>query len=84
MSFNEQIGTFLDRVRTGTPTVYDARYGAEVIAVCGAAYLSALRGRAVTLEEFKDYCREHLTRLGDGEAADDAIVTELLEPYKRK
>jgi predicted dehydrogenase len=84
MSFNEQIGTFLDRVRTGTPTVYDARYGAEVIAVCGAAYLSALRGRAVTLDEFKDFCREYVVRYGDNEAADDAIVLDLLAPYKRK
>jgi len=84
MSFNEQIGTFLDRVRSGTPTVYDANYGAEVIAVCGAAYLSALRGRAVTLDEFKDFCREKVARLGDGEAADDEIVLELLAPYKRK
>jgi predicted dehydrogenase len=84
MSFNEQIGTFLDRVRSGTPPVYDAAYGADVIATCGAAYLSAMRGRAVTLDEFKDFSRDYVRRLGDNEQADDAIVLELTQQFKRK
>ncbi|MCC7358559.1 MAG: Gfo/Idh/MocA family oxidoreductase [Anaerolineales bacterium] len=83
MSFNEQIGTFLDRARAGTPTVYDAAFGAEVIAICGAAYLAALRGRAVTLDEFKAFAREKLARYGDNAHADDAIVLELTDQFKR-
>ena len=84
MSFNEQIGTFLDRVCSGTPPVYDAAFGADVIATCGAAYLSALRGRAVSLTEFKEFSQGYVEQLGDNEQADDAIVLALTEQFKRK
>ena len=84
MSFNEQIGAFLDRVRSGDAPVYDAAYGAEVIAICGAAYLSAMRGRAVALDEFKEFSREFVRQLGDNEQADDAIVLALTQQFKRK
>jgi predicted dehydrogenase len=84
ISFDDQIGGFLSGVRSGTPPEIDVRFGAEVIALCGAAYLSALRGRAVTLDEFKDHCRGYIARYGDGEQADDALIQDLLQPYQRR
>jgi predicted dehydrogenase len=84
ISFDDQIGGFLDGVRSGRPPEIDVYFGAEVIAVCGAAYLSALRGRAVTLAEFKDHCRGYVARYGDNEQADDALILDLLQPYQRR
>jgi len=84
ISFLNEIETFVDCVRDGTPPDVDVHFGAEIIAMCDAAYLSALRGRAVTLEEFKDFCREYVKKYGDDEQAEDALVTDLLAPYKRK
>jgi predicted dehydrogenase len=82
ISFDDQIGSFLRCVRTGGQPEIDARFGAEIIATCGAAYLSAIRGQAVTLQEFKAFCQGYLDRYGDCEQADDAIVLELLKPYQ--
>ena len=41
----------------------DVRFGADVIAIIEAAYLSALRGRAVTLDEFKELCAQLCQRI---------------------
>ena len=83
ISFDDEIGGFLAGIRTGTPPEIDVHFGAEVIAICGAAYLSALRKRAVTLDEFKDYARSYVTRYGDDERADDALIQDLLAPYRK-
>jgi predicted dehydrogenase len=82
ISFDTQIGGFLHGIRTGVPPEIDVNFGAEVIAICGAAYLSAIRGNAVTLDAFKNFSREYVARYGDSEEADDAIVRDLLAPYR--
>jgi predicted dehydrogenase len=84
ISFDRLTADFFECVRTGTPPKLDSHFGAEIMAICGAVYLSAIRGRAVTLDEFKAYCRGFIEKYGDNEKADEAILTELLEPYKRK
>lgn len=83
ISFLNEIGTFIDCVRTGTPPDVDVHFGAEIIAMCGAVYLSALRGRAVTLDEFKEFSREYVKKHGDSEEAEEAVIGDLLAPYKR-
>lgn len=82
ISFDTQIGGFLEGIKAGVPPEIDVNFGAEVIAICGTAYLSAIRGCAVTLDAFKDFSREYVARYGDNEEADDAILRDLLEPYK--
>jgi predicted dehydrogenase len=84
ISFDDEVGGCLEGIRTGTPPKIDVHFGASVIAICGAAYLSALWGRAVTLDEFKEYSRGYVTRYGDNEQADDALILDLLEPYRRR
>ena len=81
ISFNNEIETFIDCVRAGTPPEVDVHFGAEVIAVCGAAYLSAIRKRAVTLDEFKDFSRGYVKKHGDNEEAELAVLKDLLAPY---
>jgi myo-inositol 2-dehydrogenase/D-chiro-inositol 1-dehydrogenase len=76
--------SFLDAIEASRPSEFGIDFGAEVIAACGAAYLSAIRGKAVAIEEYMDYCREFVKRLGDNEKADDAIVLDLLKPYRRR
>jgi predicted dehydrogenase len=75
------IREFIDCIREEKPPELDSEFGAGIAAVCTAAYLSAIRKRAVTLDELKEYCREFVERFGDGQQADDAIVEELLAPY---
>ncbi|MCZ6680087.1 MAG: Gfo/Idh/MocA family oxidoreductase [Candidatus Poribacteria bacterium] len=82
ISFIHEIEGFIDAVRMGKPPEIDVHYGAEVIAICGAAYLSAIRKRAVSLEEFKDFSREYVQKYGDNEQAEAAILTDLLKPYQ--
>ncbi len=81
ISFNNEIETFIDCVREGTPPEVDVHFGAEVIAVCGAAYLSAILKKAVTLDEFKDFSRGYVKKHGDGEEAELAVLKDLLAPY---
>ena len=82
ISFNHEIETFVDAVRSGTAPQFDTRFGAEVIATMGAAYLSAIRETAVTLEEFKRFSRGYVEKHGDTERAEEAILTDLLAPYR--
>jgi len=84
ISFLQEIGHFIDCVRTGTPPEFDLNFGAEVIALCEAAYLSAIRKHAVTVEEAKEFAREHVRKFGDGEQAEEALLADLLKPYGRK
>jgi hypothetical protein len=77
-----EIETFIDHIRSDTPPDIDVRFGAEVIAACGAAYYSAIQGRAVTLYEFKEFSRGFVEKHGDSEEADEAILDYLLKPYK--
>jgi predicted dehydrogenase len=83
ISFNNEIETMVDCVRTGTPPEVDVHFGAEVIGVCGAAYYSAIRERAVTMDEFKDYCRSYTLEYGQGEEATVALLVDLMKPYSR-
>jgi len=82
ISFAHEIEIFIDCVRTGTAPEIDVNFGAEVIAVCGAAYFSALQKRATTLEEFKEFSRGFVDKYGDGDEAAEAILNVLLEPYR--
>ena len=84
ISFLHEIEHFIDCVRTGTPPDVDVNFGAEIIAVCGAAYLSAIRKRAVTLDEFKEFSRGYVTKYGDNEQAEEALLADLLAPYKKE
>ncbi|MGD8238860.1 MAG: Gfo/Idh/MocA family oxidoreductase [Armatimonadota bacterium] len=81
-SFSDEIETCIDAVRAGTPPEIDVHFGAEIIAIIGAAYLSAIRGRAVTIDEFKEFSREYVARHGDNERAEEAIIADLLAPYR--
>jgi predicted dehydrogenase len=80
----EMYRTFFDAVQKEGKIDLDIHYGSDVIAICGAAYLSALQGTAVTLEDYMSFCQEFIDKYGDNEKADDAIVTELLKPYRMK
>jgi len=84
ISMLEEIETFIDAVRGEGGPALDISFGADVIATCGAAYLSALRGRPVTLSEFKDFSRGYVEKYGDNERAEEAILKDLLEPYARR
>jgi len=83
IAMTHEIETFIDHIRSDTPPDIDVRFGAEVIAACGAAYYSAILKRAVTLDEFRDFSREFVEKYGDTEEADEAILNYLLEPYSR-
>jgi predicted dehydrogenase len=84
ISFDDEVGGFLAGIRAGVPPEIDVHFGAEVIAICGAAYLSALRRQSVTLDEFRDYAQGYVAKYGDNEHADDALIMDLLAPYRRK
>jgi len=83
ISFNHEIETFIDCVRAGRAPEIDLSFGAEIIAAIGAAYLSAIRKQAVTLEEFKAFSRGYVEKHGDNEEAEEAILADLLKPYRR-
>ena len=82
ISVREEIETCLDCVADGVPPEYDIDFGADIIAAVGAAYLSAVERRAVTLDEFKEFSRGYVRKHGDGAAAENAILNDLLAPYR--
>jgi len=55
ISMTHEIETLIDHIRSDTLPDIDVRFGAEVIAACGAAYFSAIQERAVTIDEFKEF-----------------------------
>ncbi len=81
VSFNQEIESMVECVRRGRPPAFDVGFGAEIIAVCGAAYYSAIAGRAVMIDEFKDLCRSYVSKHGEGEAASAALLEDLMKPY---
>ncbi len=81
ISFNNEIETMVECVRGGSPPEVDVHFGAEIIGVCGAAYLSAIRKRAVTMDEFQSFCREYVEKHSDGEEAELALLDHLMKPY---
>ena len=83
ISFNNEIETFIDCVREGSPPEIGLKFGSEIIAAIGAAYLSAVRNEAVTLEELKAFSRGYVEKHGDVSAAEEAILAHLLSPYRR-
>jgi predicted dehydrogenase len=82
ISFLSEISEFCDAHREGRQPVYGAEFGAAVIAVCGAGYHSAKHGGVTTLESFKAYAGEFVERYGDTTEADDAVILDLLEPFR--
>jgi hypothetical protein len=51
--------------------------------VMGSAYLSELKGRkAVTIEDFRNFCSDLASKEQDREAAILRIVETLMEPYQ--
>ena len=82
ISFLQEMETFFDSIRSGTPPPFDVQFGAEIIAIVGAAYYSAIEGRAVTLDEFKEFSRGYVDKCGDADKAAEAILGDLLAPYK--
>ena len=83
ISFEHEIETFIDCARESRPSEFGLEFGSEIIAAIGAAYLSAIRKRAVTLEEFKAFSRSYVERHGDTAEAEEAILADLLRPYRR-
>ena len=83
ISFNDEIETMVDCVRAGTRPQVDVQFGAEIIAVCGAAYYSAIQKRSISIEEFKEHCRSYVERYGDNEEAERALLADLMKPYTR-
>ncbi len=77
-----EVENFIDCVRAGRAPAAGVEFGADVIAMCDAGYLSQVRGRAVTLEEFKDYARALVREHGDSVEAEEALLAELLRPYR--
>jgi predicted dehydrogenase len=84
ISFEHEIETFIDCVREGRPPEIGLEFGSEIIAAIGAAYLSAIRRQAVTLDEFRGFCRSYAERHGDNERAEEALLMDLLKPYRRR
>jgi len=82
MSFLGEFEAFFDAIRSGTPPRFDVQFGAEILAIVGAAYYSAVENRAVTIEEFKDFSRSYVDRCGDADKATEAILADLLAPYR--
>jgi hypothetical protein len=72
-------------VAQGLPPLAGAAFAADVIAMTGAAYLSHLRnGRAVALDDFKVHARAIRDRHGGGPAADEALINELMAPFRSR
>ena len=82
ISVREEIETCVDCVAQDIPPEFDIEFGADIIAAIGAAYLSAVEHRAVTLDEFKEFSRGYVREHGDGEDAENAILDALLAPYR--
>jgi predicted dehydrogenase len=82
-NFDRGIADFITRVSQGLPPLAGAAFAADVIAVTGAAYLSNLQGnRAVTLDEFRAHARAVRDRHADDRAAEEALIDELMAPFK--
>ena len=75
------IRAFVDCMRLGRPPELDIHFGAGIAAVCSAAYLSAIRKKAIAFDELDAYAQRFVDEYGDCEEADDAMVTALLAPY---
>ena len=83
ISFNDEIETMVDSIRRRTPPTCDVHFGAEVIAVCGSVYYSAIQKRPVTLDEFKEFCGSYVEKYGAGEEATVALLQDMMKPYAR-
>jgi predicted dehydrogenase len=82
-NFDRGIADFIARVSQGLQPLAGAAFAADVIAVTGAAYLSNLQGnRAVTLDEFRAHARAVRDRHADDRAAEEALIDELMAPFK--
>ena len=73
-------------VRTNTPSICTAAFGADNSAIVGAAYLSEKKGKKpVSIEEFKAFARDIAARYpNDPQGADDALVDALLSAVREK
>jgi len=82
IAMTDEIETLIDHIQSNTPPDIDVRFGAEVIAACGAAYFSEIQRRAVTIDEFKEFSRGYVEKYGDTKEADEALLNYLLKPYQ--
>jgi len=76
-SFYGEIKSMCKSVISGTKPVCDERIGAESTAIVGAAYLSQIRGKGITVDEFKDYALE--LKRSEGDRASDLLIERMLE-----
>jgi predicted dehydrogenase len=76
-SFYGEIRSMCKSVISGTKPVCDERIGAESTAIVGAAYLSQIRGKGITVDEFKDYALE--LKRSEGDRASDLLIERMLE-----
>lgn len=83
-SFKAEVEAFVEAVSAGRTPETGVEFGAGIIAIVGSAYLSAIRKRAVTIEEFEQFSRGYVEKHGDNEQAEEAILADLLAPYKSK
>lgn len=84
-NFDRGIQDFITRVSQGLPPLAGAAFAADVIAMTGAAYLSNVGGgRAISLDEFKAYATDIRNRYGHGSAADEALINELMAPFRSR
>ena len=80
-----EILNFINCVKHNTPSICDAKFGAECSAIVGASYLSEQRGRkAVHVEEFKQFARDLAAKYpNDPAGADNALVDALLAAVRK-
>ena len=84
-NFDRGIADFITRVSQGLPPLAGAPFAADVIAVTGATYLSNLQGnRAVTLDEFRAHALAVRDRYPNDRAAEEALIAELMAPFRIK
>lgn len=81
-SFYGEIKSMCASVISGRKPICDERIGAESTAIVGAAYLSQIRGRGVTLREFKNYALK--LKRSEGERASDLLVKRMMEGISGK
>ncbi len=80
-----EILNMVECVRSGTPSICTAEFGAECSAIVGAAYLSEMSGRkAVPVDDFKRFAEKIADRYPhDPRGADDALVEALLSAVRK-
>jgi predicted dehydrogenase len=83
IAYRNEIKNFIQCVRNKRESVINHKVGLKIMEVMGSAYLSELKGRkAVTIEDFRNFCSDLASKEQDREAAILRIVETLMEPYQ--